>query len=132
MRTLIVEDDFTSRKLLHKLLCAYGETDVAVNGEEAVEAFRQALDDGLCYDLVCLDIVMPGMDGQEVLKRLRAMEKERGVSPRLEARVVMITALDSPRPVIEAYYRGGCTDYLVKPIEKRKLLELLREFRLID
>lgn len=132
MRILIVEDDFTSRRLLQKMLSEYGECDVAVNGEEAVEAFELAHRDKRPYALVCLDIMMPEMDGQQVLKTVRQMEKELGIPARSEVKVIMTTALDSPRDVIEAYYRGGCTDYLVKPIEKKKLVEKLHACKLLS
>ncbi|MCA1987263.1 MAG: response regulator, partial [Desulfovibrio sp.] len=65
MRVLIVEDDFTSRKLMQTILSPYGDCDVAVNGREAVEAFQNALNSAKPYDLVCMDIMMPEMDGQE-------------------------------------------------------------------
>jgi two-component system chemotaxis response regulator CheY len=49
MRTLIVEDDFTSRKLMQMILGPYGECDIAVNGEECINAFTQALDEDKPY-----------------------------------------------------------------------------------
>ena len=52
MKTLIVEDDFTSRLLLQTFLSRYGECHLAVNGKEAVEAFRMALDNGSPYNLI--------------------------------------------------------------------------------
>lgn len=79
MKTLIVEDDFTSRLLLQTFLNPYGESHVAVDGIEAIEAFMLACAEKYPYDLVCLDIMMPRMDGHEVLKRIRGME-ESGVS----------------------------------------------------
>ena len=131
MRILIVEDDFTSRALMQKMLVPYGECDVVVNGEEAVEAFSMALNEGEPYQLVCLDIMMPRMDGQVALRAIRDVEKANGVSPRREAKVIMTSALDSPKEVMEAYYQGGCTGYLVKPIEKARLQGLLAELGLI-
>ncbi|HKK00786.1 MAG TPA: response regulator [Desulfuromonadales bacterium] len=131
MRILIAEDDFTSRVLMQKLLIPYGECDVVVDGEEALEAFSLALEEGEPYRLVCLDIMMPKMDGQQALKAIRQVEHERGVSPRNEVRIIMTTALDSPKEVVEAYYRGGCTGYLVKPIEKAKLQELLTDLGIV-
>lgn len=128
MRFLVVEDDFTSRRLLQKMLAPFGDCDIAVNGEEAIEAFRLALNEGNNYNVVCLDIMMPEMDGQQVLKEFRTMERELEFRPDDEVKVIMTTALDSPKDVIEAYYRGGCTDYMVKPIEKRKLHELLAQY----
>ncbi|PLX94851.1 MAG: response regulator [Desulfuromonas sp.] len=131
MRTLIVEDDLISRRLLQKLLAPFGECHVATNGREAVEAFSLAMVEREPYDLICLDIMLPEMDGQEALKTLRRIESEMGVSPSDEVKVFMTTALDSMKNVMEAYYRGGCTAYLVKPIEKEKLYATLREYKLI-
>jgi two-component system chemotaxis response regulator CheY len=131
MKTLIVEDDFISRKILKEILAPYGELDIAIDGEEAVKAFRMAFDDGVGYDLVCMDIMMPNMDGQESLKQIRSVEKERGVREGDEVKVVMISALGDPKTVVEAFYRGGATSYLVKPIGKQKLLSEIKNFGLI-
>ncbi len=131
MRTLIVEDDFTSRKILQKILAPFGEADIAVNGKEAVTAFTLALEESRPYDLICMDIMMPEMDGQEALRRIRDLEKKRGVSSAEEVRVVMTTALDDPKNVVEAYYKGGATSYIPKPIDKHMLLHLLKSLELI-
>lgn len=132
MRILIVEDDFTSRRLLQKMLAEYGECEIAVNGSEAIDAFSMAVRNNEPYDLVCLDIMMPEMNGQEVLKVMRRMELDFSIEDEQKAKIIMTTALDSPRNVIEAYYNGGCSGYLVKPIEKRKLIETLEEHGLIE
>lgn len=131
MRILIVEDDFTSRTLLQRMLSEFGPCDVAVNGAEALEAWAAAVKEGNPYRLICLDIMMPEMDGQQVLKAIRASERDLGVKPQDEVRILMTTALDSPREVFEAFYQGGCTGYLVKPIEKKKLTQQLRGLGLV-
>lgn len=131
MRILIVEDDFTSRRMLQLMLAPYGQCDIAVDGIEAVNVFEQTLKNGVPYQLVCLDIMMPKMDGQQALKAMRSLEKDMGVDPRNETKMIMTTCLDSPKEVIEAYYHGGCTSYLVKPIEKSKLINELKELQLI-
>jgi two-component system chemotaxis response regulator CheY len=132
MRFLIVEDDFTSRKLLQQILSPYGDVDVAVNGKEAVGAFEKALGDGAAYELVCMDIMMPEMDGQEALKKIRALEKAKGVGTADESKVVMTTALDDPKNVVEAYYKGGATSYVPKPIDRQLFLQLLKNIGLIQ
>lgn len=131
MRFLVVEDDFTSRKLLQRILSPYGDVDVAVNGQEAVDAFEGALNEEKPYELVCMDIMMPEMDGQEALKRIRILEKNVSRSGPDEAKVIMTTALDDPKNVVEAYYKGGATSYVPKPIDRQLFLQLLRNIGLI-
>lgn len=125
MKTLIVEDDFVSRLLLQEILKDYGPAHVAVNGREAVEAFQAAWDQGEPYDLVCLDIMMPEMDGHEALKELRRLETDRGVLSTSGVKIVMTTALGDPKNVMQSF-RELCDAYVVKPIHKGQLLEKLR------
>lgn len=132
MRILVVEDDFTSRKLLQILLSPFGDCDIAVNGREAVSAFELAWQENQPYQLICLDIMMLEMDGQEALREIRRKEQELGIRQEEEAKVLMTTALDSPRDVFQAFYRGGCTAYLTKPINKQSLLNELKAFGLVD
>ncbi|MCE1188874.1 MAG: response regulator [Ignavibacteria bacterium] len=131
MKILIAEDDFTSRIFLQKLLNSFGSCDIVVNGEEAVQAFQIAMEEGIPYDLICLDIMMPEMDGKEALKIIREREKNLNIAPEKETRILMVTALDSPKDVIESYYYGGCTSYLVKPIQKSILVKRLRDLKLL-
>ncbi|MBG0776050.1 MAG: response regulator [Desulfovibrionaceae bacterium] len=132
MRVLIVEDDFTSRKLLQTILSPFGECDIAVNGKEAVDAFEASAIAGRPYDLVCMDIMMPEMDGQEALKQIRAVERKHGVPGQEEVKVVMTTALDDPKNVVEAYYKGGATSYIPKPIDRQLFVHLLKNLGLIQ
>ena len=130
MKTLIVEDDFSSRVLLSEILKRYGSPHVAVNGREAVDAVEAALRASEPYDLVCLDIMLPEMDGQEALRQIRELEDDARVAPRDRAKVIMTTALADRANVVEAA-RGQCDAFLVKPIAKARLLEELRRLELI-
>jgi two-component system, chemotaxis family, chemotaxis protein CheY len=121
IKILVVEDDFGSRRMMQKLLEEYGPVDVVVDGEEAVSAFKLATGEKAPYDVVFLDIMMPKMDGQEALKLIRAFEKECGVSPVNEAKVITTTVLEDPKNVIEAYFKGGATTYIVKPVDRLKI-----------
>lgn len=132
MRVLIVEDDFVSRKVLHQMLLPFGECDIAVDGMEAVEAFKLALEDGDPYDLVCMDIMMPRMDGQEALRLIRQLESQKGVPEMKAAKVVMTTAVDDKKQITQAFYKGGAASYFVKPIDKKKLIAELRVLGLIS
>ena len=110
---------------MQKLLAEYGDVDVVVDGQEAVHAFSLALDESRPYELVMLDIMMPRMDGHEALRLIRGEEKSRGVLPASEVPIVMTTVLEDPKNVIEAYFKGGATAYIVKPIDRLKLRSTL-------
>ena len=131
MKILIVEDEITSRKLMQSMLAPYGECSAAANGKEAVDTFKAAVEEGTPFDLICMDIMMPEMDGQEALKKIRALERQKEITTSDEVKVVMITALDDPKNVVEAYYKGGATSYVPKPIDRQLFINLLRNLDLI-
>lgn len=122
MRFLIVEDEEMGQIILKEYLSAYGDCDIANNGEEAIQAFKLALENKTPYDLICMDIMMPKLDGQQALQRIRQIEKDLGIKNTDYVKVIMTTALGDQKNVIEAFYKGGATSYIVKPIKKQKLL----------
>lgn len=129
MKILIVEDDESSILLLKRYLQHQGETVIAENGEKAVALFREARDQSLPFDLVCLDIMLPLLDGQEVLKRIRALEEEVGIAGLACCKVVMLTALRDASNVMRAF-RSQCEVYLSKPISKERLYREIRSLGL--
>jgi two-component system, chemotaxis family, chemotaxis protein CheY len=131
MRTLIVEDDFTSRLLLQSFLSRYGECHVAVNGKEAVEAFRLSQRSGRAYNLICMDIMMPEMDGQAAIQEIRAMEEVSGVLSTCGAKIIMVTALDDMKNVM-ASFKALCDAYIFKPVDTAQLLDHLRSLALVQ
>ncbi len=130
MKTLIVEDDLTSQILMRKILEQYGPVHIAEDGKQGVESVRVALKTGQPFDLICLDIMMPKMDGHTALKEIREMEEAMGTARGEGAKVIMTTALADPNNVIRAG-RQQCASYLVKPISKAKLIQELRRLGLI-
>lgn len=132
MKTLIVEDDFLARALLTTLISEYGECHIAVNGKEALEAIERAYNESAPYDLICLDIKMPVMDGQETLLELRKMEEERLVSLADATKVIMVTAIDDSKNMMKAIRQGHCEAYLTKPLDKAKLINHLKNLDLIE
>lgn len=131
MKTLIVEDDFTSRMLLQRMMNEYGETDIAVDGRDAVVAFRIAAKDGSPYDLICLDIMMPEMDGHEVLREIRKIEKESDIKLGKGVKIIMTTALSDSKNVLQSF-REFCDAYVVKPIDKSDLEKQLQLVGLLE
>ena len=108
MKILLAEDDFVTRKFMVNFLSKYGECDVTVDGMEAVDAFMMALEDEEPYDLVCLDIMMPVMDGYQALVAIRKLEKDKNIPEEKAVKVIMTTALNEERNVKMAF-ELGCT-----------------------
>jgi two-component system chemotaxis response regulator CheY len=133
MRCLIVEDEDFGREMLKCLLADYSKSiDTARNGADALQRFELALRDKNPYHFICLDIMMPVMDGQEALKRMRHLEKEASIPHDQAAIIVMTTALDSLQEIEKAIWEGDCNDYLVKPVSQADLIALMRKYKLID
>ncbi|MGO1544501.1 MAG: response regulator [Gulosibacter sp.] len=111
-RILIVEDESSLHEPLAFLLNREGyETGVAENGNDAVELFER---EGA--DLVLLDLMLPGMPGTEVCKRIRAVSA---------VPIIMLTAKDSEVDIIVGLELGA-DDYVTKPYSTRELLARVR------
>jgi two-component system chemotaxis response regulator CheY len=124
---LIVEDDPASRMLLTEWLQEWGECDMATNGQEAMNRMAEASQKKKPYDLICLDIMMPQMDGHEVLKRIREAEKKEGVLLGDGVKALMITALGDSKNVMSSF-KEECDGYLVKPVTRENLLKEIKKF----
>lgn len=130
MKSLVVDDDFFNRRILQAVLANYGECHIAVDGKEAIYAFEQALAEEQPYNVICLDIMMPEMDGHEVLNKIREIEKKKNILGENSAKVIMTTALDDS-DTIKQSFREQCEAYLIKPIAKSKLEKILVDFGLV-
>ena len=124
MKCLIAEDDLVARTVLETILSEVSECHTTINGEQAVAAFKTALDQGEPYGLLCLDILMPEMDGHQALQTIRELEQAAGIDESECVKVVMITSMCDPMHVLGAF-RRGCEAYIVKPIDRSKLFEEL-------
>jgi two-component system chemotaxis response regulator CheY len=130
MRCLIVEDDTTSRLLLVELLSKYGAVQAFDSGPPALTAINESLVSKEPFDLICLDIMLPDMDGLQILRKVRTLEDQAGYPIGRGSKVVMTTALRDKANIMSAF-RGACDGYLTKPIGRAKLVERLRELELL-
>lgn len=130
MKTLIVEDEMLSRTLLLEILRPFGTVHVAVNGKEAIDAVRSALLTEQPYQLICLDIQLPDLDGIAVLKEVRVEEKRAKLNPRLLAKILMTTAM-SDKAIVARAIEAGCNGYMLKPYDSDRIVQQLRTFGLI-
>jgi len=131
MRILIVEDDTNSRKFLQKILSKYGECDVAVDGLEALEAFILSINDEEAYDLVCLDLMMPKVDGVATLKAIRDLEKRKKVRHEDRVKVIITTALDDDE-FVKSASELGYNLFISKPINIKLLIEGVANMGLVS
>jgi len=118
LRTLIVDDEHIARQVLREELESMGGVEIAgeaSNGETALDEIAR-----LHPDLVLLDLQMPGIGGLEVVRRLRG-------APRVPV-VVIVTAYDAF--AIQAF-EAGAVDYLLKPVNPRRLAEAVERARRI-
>jgi two-component system chemotaxis response regulator CheY len=126
MKILIAEDDFYCRKLMLAYLSPLGECDAATNGAEAVAAFVAGHNEGKPYDLICLDIMMPEVDGLAALKEIRDIEEQQlWISRKNRCMIAMVTALEDMKTIMSSYH-SLCDAYIMKPIEQQQLLEQVR------
>ncbi len=130
MKILLAEDDFVTRKFMMNFLSKYGECDVTVDGMEAVDAFMMALEEDEPYDLVCLDIMMPVMDGYQALQGIRNIERERKIPEEDAVKVIMASALNDEKNVKMAFSLG-CAVYSGKPIDQERFEQALKKLGLI-
>lgn len=130
MRILIVEDDMISRKILKRFMEEYGEVEVAINGVEALEVFLSAQKEGNPFELICLDIMMPKLDGTRVLKAIRDYEEQKFIPASSRVKIIMTTALNDKKTVMESY-ELGCEAYAWKPLDFDKIKEVMKTLKLI-
>ncbi|HOM16978.1 MAG TPA: response regulator [Thermoguttaceae bacterium] len=126
MKFLVVDDDKFFRIFLQKVLSQFGVCHTAYDGGEGLNAFRIALEDGDPYDYLFVDIMMPQMNGHQMLETIRTMERNRGIMGGDGVKIVITTGKEDAEECIRAF-REGCEYFLVKPIQPADVLECLRE-----
>lgn len=132
LRILITDDDVTTRAILREALNDYGTCELCVNGQEAVEAFKAAWEEQAPFDLIIIDMKMPVMNGADALEHIRHFEAEQCVKQVNETKALVLSIENAPNRIMDAYYRGGATKYLLKPVDINELIDAIQSFGLID
>ncbi|HPR08252.1 MAG TPA: diguanylate cyclase [Denitromonas sp.] len=116
MKVLLIEDTVTSATIVSAQLAKLGLESVhARDGEAGLEIFKQSRP-----DLILLDVIMPGLDGFEVARRIRLLEKDGDWTP-----IIFLTARTSDKDLERGIEAGG-DDYLVKPVSEIVLAAKVR------
>jgi len=129
MKCLIVDDEVFCREFVATLLSTTADCQQAGSGMEALEKYNSALASGAPFDLVIMDIMMPGMSGHDAAKAIRHIEKEQ--KPAKRVNIVMLTALNSSNDAMESFCSAQSAAYLVKPVSKEGLFNVLSKLGLI-
>jgi two-component system chemotaxis response regulator CheY len=85
---------------------------------------------GQRYDMICMDIMMPVMDGREAVRRIRAMEEAHGILSTSGVKIIMTTTVEEVKEVIRCF-QELCDAYLMKPIDLAELLDHMKAYQLI-
>lgn len=116
-KILVVEDQEDNRRILRDLLASAGFTTVeAVNGQEGVEMAERE-----CPDLILMDIQLPGLDGYEATRRIKARPELCHIP------IIAVTSYALSGDEVKAY-QAGCDGYVTKPFSPRQLLAKVREY----
>jgi len=132
LRALIVDDDPINTVFLAEILSPYATCDIAENGRAGLTAFERALAAQAPYDIIFMDVMMPGMDGHQALEGMRHVEQTQGVPDSQAAKVIMISASNDTRTVYRAFFQGHALSFLAKPFSGETVLSELRKFDLIN
>ena len=129
MKCLIVDDEVFCREFVATLLRDVGQCDQAAEGNAALAKYTRALEEDEPYDLVILDIMMPGLSGHDTAKAIRSLESERKSGKKVN--IIMLTALNSANDAMESFCEAQSAAYLVKPVSKDGLFNVIAKLGLI-
>jgi len=128
MKILVVDDELVSRKKMQKIMVNFGECEEVESGSEAITAFKKALENRTPFDLITLDIVMPELEGIEVLFEIREIENLKNIPEEKQVKILMVTS-HSDRDNIITSIQAGCNDYIVKPFDREMVIEKLENIK---
>ncbi len=117
MRILIVDDEHNLALLLQKLLKEYSTCDIVNSGSSAIESFQKSLLYKEKYDMIFLDMMMPVIDGHEVLKSIRSIEKTSGIIEPDSVKIIVTSSTDTYFSIYNAF-KNECNEYIIKPLSQ--------------
>ena len=126
-RILVVDDQATARRMISGIMAQYGHVDTAENGQDALAQHAGAIEDGWGYDLISMDITMPGLlSGYQVVRCIRIHEEKLGLSERVP--IIMVSSLGNMKELEEEQGLYGANDYIAKPFDRARMNEVIQRF----
>ncbi len=106
----------------------FGECKAVDNGETAIAVFKKAMESITPFDLITLDISMPGMDGTETLYKIREIEKEKSIPKEKRVKILMVT-VHSDKDTIIKCIQAECDGYILKPFSEKTIIERIEKIK---
>lgn len=121
MDILLVEDNVLNQKVIVFNLKKLNYNIVAVdNGEDAIDNFSNTP-----FDLILMDLMLPGMNGYEITREIRRIEKEKVIENPVPIIAITANVLDNDR---EKCFEAGMNEFMTKPFTTKQLVEKIRMF----
>jgi len=130
MEILIIDDDPESCQLLEKRLEKYGSCVFAADGKTAYDMFLEAHQKLKPFAVIFLDIVMPEIDGHEVLISIREWENA-NLTTEMAAKIVMVSAKKDTKNIFSSV-KEGCDNYMTKPIRKQGVIDVMQKLGYLE
>ena len=118
-KILLIDDNALNRELIKEYLDGVADCTEVNNGVDGLNYFIKSKKDDVQFDVILLDISMPGMDGVTVLKKIRDFEHKEGISDDNRVPIIMETAFSEPQL---RSFNTGCDDYILSPIKRSDLI----------
>ena len=129
-KILIVEDNPVALLLQRSIMNSFGVCDTVSDGESGLDLFKLALEENSPYNIILLDLVMPGIDGAGVLKKIRELEDFKDIKG-LERSKVIVTTTNKDSATLMDLFRAETDAYIIKPLTKEKIVKELNNLKLI-
>jgi len=129
MKILLAEDDRLSRNFLERFMKDYGHCDSAADGMGAIDHVLESMKMHETYGLLCLDLMLPKVDGLKVLEVVRRLEEQYRVPAAERMKVIIMSAIADVN-VIDQAFKLGCDAYASKPIDTEKIQKVMADLGL--
>lgn len=129
-KILIVEDNPIAQLLQKSIMSSFGVCDAVSDGEKALELFNLSLSEESPYQIILLDLVMPGINGSDVLKKIRSLEEQKKIKGLNRSKIIIITTTKDSSVLMDLF-RAETDAYIIKPLTKDKIKRELKNLKLI-
>ncbi|MBF0399608.1 MAG: response regulator [Magnetococcales bacterium] len=126
LKTLIIDDHPASIAILKNMLADVCECFVATRGQRGIELFEQSQSSGKPFEVILLDIIMPGLDGIETLKQIRKLERDSPTAQQTApVRIIMQTSSEDPDDYNASHLEGKCSGFINKPYSRDAIMAIV-------